>query len=171
MEFTFETQYNAQTMSFMAKALRKTIRKKRNRRSHIFGWIVVVLGVLLLISKGFMIDFRTVITSIAILVILAVLLFEDRINGYVAKKRLLPGTEKAISVFSEDGFVSTTGIGKSEWNYDKIMLIAETADFFVFIFSASHAQLYDKRHLQGGTADDFRRFIEKETGKQVQPVK
>ena len=42
--------------------------------------------------------------------------------------------------------------------------------FFVFVFSASHAQLYDKRSLQGGTADEFRRFIEAATGKTVQPV-
>ena len=126
---------------------------------------------MLLISKGFALDFRTIATSIAILAILIALLFEDRINGYVAKKRLLPGTEKAVAAFSESGFISTTEIGKSEWNYDKIMLIAETAGFFVFIFSASHAQLYDKRHLQGGTVDDFRRFIEAATGKQIQSIK
>ena len=170
MEFTFETQYNTKTMTIMAKALRKTIRKKHSRRSHIFGWIVTILGSFLVI-KNFAFDFRTIITSIAILMILGALLFEDRLNGYIAKKRLLPGTEKAVSVFTENGFISTTDVGKSEWNYDKIMLIAETADFLVFVFSASHAQLYDKRHLQGGTVDDFRRFIEQATGKQVQAIK
>ena len=170
MEFTIETQYNAKTMASMARALRKTIRKKHSRRSHIFGWTVVVLALLLLISHGFSFDFRTISTSIAVLVILTVFLFEDRINGYVAYKRLLPGTEKAVTVFSENSFISTTDIGKSEWTYDKMILIAETADFFVFIFSASHAQLYDKRNIQGGTADDFRRFIETATEKQVQAI-
>ena len=170
MKFTFETQYNTKTMTIMAKALRKTIRKKHSRRSHIFGWIVTILG-LFLVIKNFAFDFRTILTSIAILMIFGALLFEDRLNGYIAKKRSLPGTEKAVSVFSENGFISTTDIGKSEWNYDKIMLIAETADFFVFIFSANHAQLYDKRHLHGGTADDFRQFIERATGKQVQAIK
>ena len=171
MEFTFETQYNAKTMATMARALRKTIRKKHSRRSHIFGWIITVLAVSLLIAGGFSFDFRTVVTMVAVLAILLVLLFEDRINGYVAKKRLLPGTERAVAVFSENGFVSTTEVGKSEWNYDKIMLIAETTDFFIFIFSVSHAQLYDKRRLQGGSVDDFQRFIESMTGKQVQPIK
>lgn len=170
MEFTFETQYNAKTMASMAKALRKTIRKKHSRRSHIFGWIVTVLAALLLISNGFLLNFRTIATSVAILAILTALLFEDRINGYMAKKRLPPGTEKAAAVFSDAGFISQTDLGKSEWHYDKIMILAETADFFVFIFSASHAQLYDKRHLQGGTADDFHRFIEAATGKQVQAI-
>ncbi len=170
MEFTFETKYTAKTMTSMAKALRKTIRKKHSRRSHIFGWVVVALGILLAISNGFILDFRTVVTLIAVLVILIALIFEDKINGYVAKRRLLLGTEKAVTVFTGDSFLSTTDVGKTEWNYDKIKIIAETADFFVFIFSASHAQLYDKKHLQGGTADDFRNFIEEKTGKQVQSV-
>ena len=167
MKFSFETQYNAKTLSVMAKALRKTVRKKRSRRSHIFGWIVVAFSLLLLMSDGF----RSIATWIAVLIVLIALLFEDRLNGYVAKKRLLPGTDAAVAVFSKNGFVSTTDVGKSEWNYDKIIVIAETADFFVFVFSANHAQLYDKRHLQGGTVDDFRRFIESVTGKTVQRIK
>ena len=171
MKFSFETQYNAKTLAVMAKALRKTIRKKHSRRSHIFGWIVVAFALLLLLSDGFVVDFRSVVTLIAVLGVLIALLFEDRLNGYVAKKRLLPGTDASVAVFSENGFVSTTDVGKSEWNYDKIIMIAETADFFVFIFSANHAQLYDKRHLQGGTVDEFRRFIEMATGKTVQRIK
>jgi len=171
MEFIFETQYNAKTMTAMAKALRKTIRKKHSRRSHIFGWIVTALALLLVFSGGFVLDMRTVVTLAAVLAILTVLLFEDRLNGVLAKKRLLPGTEKAVSVFNESGFNTTTEIGRTDWNYEKILIIAETSDFFVFILSANHAQLYDKRSLQGGTAEDFRSFIENATGKAVQTVK
>lgn len=171
MKFTIETQYNAKTMALMAKALRKTVRKKHSRRSRLFGWLVLLLALLLLLSEGFAFDFRTIGTSAAALAILSVLLFEDRINGYVAEKRLLPGTEKAVTVFSENGFISTTDAGKSEWNYDKIMIIAETAGFFVFIFGANHAQLYDKQNLQGGTVDDFRHFIEAAAGKQIELVR
>lgn len=171
MKFIFETQYTAETMASMAKALRKTIRKKHSRRSHIFGWIVFALGVLHVILNGFAFDFRKMITLTTVIVLFIALLLEDRINGYLAKKRLLPGTEKATTVFSETGFVSTTDIGTSEWKYDKIQIIAETTGFFVFIFSAKHAQLYDKHRLQGGTIDDFRSFIEAQTGKQVQMVK
>ena len=170
MEFTFETQYNAKTMALMAKALRKTIRKKRSRRAHIFGWSISILGLLLTVLGGFSLDFHTIITLIAVLVIVITLLFEDKLNGYIAAKKLLPGTEKAVTVFSQGSFRSTTDIGKSEWNYDKITLVAETSDFLVFIFDSSHAQLYDKRHLQGGTIHDFRRFIETATGKRIQPI-
>ena len=146
MEFRFETDYNTETLTVMARALRKTIRRKRNRRSHIFGWIVIAIGLLLVISD-FAFDFSTIVTAIVVMVLFTVLIFEDRINGYVAKKRLLKGTEHAEIVFSENGFTSITEVGKSEWNYDRIMIIAETKGFFIFIFSASHAQLYDKKHL------------------------
>ena len=171
MEFTFQTRYDTRALTVMARALRKTIRKKHSRRSHIFGWIVFALTALLVVSGGLALDRQTVVTAAVALVLLLVLLFEDRINGYIAKKRLLAGTEEAETVFTEEGFVSTTEVGRTEWKYDKILLVAETADFFVFVFSFSHAQLYDKHRLQGGSAEDFRRFIEKAAGKQVQSIK
>ncbi len=171
MEFTVETRYDAKSMACMARALRKTVRKKGSRRSYILGGAVIILALLLLVSRGFTFDVRTAATLFAAVAIAAVLLFEDRINGYAAEKRLLPGTEKAVTVFSEDGFVSVTDVGKSEWKYDKISCIAETDGFFVFVFSTSHAQLYDKRGLRGGSVDEFRRFLETASGKQVQRIK
>ena len=170
MEFTFETEYNAKSLAIMAKALRKTIRKQHSRRSHIFGWIITVPA-LLLIFKNLAFDLRTVVTSAAVLAIVAALLFEDRLNGYFAKRRMLTGTEKAVTVFSENSFLSTTDTGKTEWGYDAIVTVAETTNFFIFIFSASHAQLYDKHRLTGGTAEDFHRFIESATGKPVQHIR
>lgn len=171
MEFTFETRYNPKTMALMARALRKTIRKRHSCRSHIAGWAVVALGLLLATRDGLTWDFRTVVTLAAVALVVAALLFEDRLNGYVAARRLAPGTEKAMALFTEEGFVSTTDLGRSEWKYDKILTVAETGDFFVFIFSASHAQLYDKRQMRGGTPEEFRRFLEERTGKGVQQVR
>ena len=170
MEFTFETEYNTKTMTEMARVLRKTVRKKHSRRSHIFGWLVIILGLeLMLFSENWGVS--TVVTGLAVAAILVVLLFEDRLNGVVAKKRLLPGTERAVTVFSEDGYASETEAGRTQWKYENILFLAETANFFVFLFSPSHAQLYDKTHLQGGTPEDFRRFIEEKAQKQVVQVK
>lgn len=171
MEFTFETHYNTKTMAVMARALRKTVRQKHSRRSHLFGWIVTAMAVLLMTSDGFELNLRSGVTLGVIFAIVMALLFEDQINGYVAKKRMLPGMEKAVSVFTQEGFTSTTGVGKTEWNYDRILLVAETKEFFVFIFSQNHAQLYDKSTLAGGTADDFRAFLESVTGKKVRMVR
>ncbi|MBQ9986819.1 MAG: YcxB family protein [Erysipelotrichales bacterium] len=170
MEYTFETSYTAKTMTLMARALRKTIRKKHSQRSHIFGGIVMLMGILLIFTKDTF-NFQTFLSVLAVLMILVTLLFEDHMNGYIAKKRLLPGTEKATTVFTEEGFMTTTSIGTTNWKYDKILQIAELNDHIVFIFSASHAQLYDKRTLQGGSIEDYRSFIETVTGKRIEYIK
>ncbi len=174
MEFIFETAYNQKALAAMAKGVRKTARKKRTKRSHIFGWIVIALAILLAladIKDGIEFTASRIITLLSALIILIVLLFEDKINGYVARKRLLPGTEKSKVAFTEEGFYSETEAGKSEWNYDRILILAETKDYFIFVFSSSHAQVYDKNNLSGGTVDEFRKFIRERTGKPITSVK
>lgn len=177
MKFTFETEYNQKALSVMAKCIRKTARAKYSKRSHIFGWIVIALAVLLSFTSGdedFTITFKTIITWIVAAVMLIVLLFEDQLNGYFARKRMLKGTEKATATFdtdSPDMYVSETEVGKSEFSYGKIAMIAETERYFVFAFSTSHAQVYDKNSLSGGTVNEFREFITQKTEKMVVKVK
>ncbi len=177
MKYTFETTYNQKTLSVMAKCIRKTVRKSHSKRSHIFGWIILALALLLSFSsgdEGFVITTNKVITWVAALAILIALVFEDKINGYFAKKRLLKGTENATSTFdteNTESFVSETKVGKSEFYYDKILIICETDGYFVFVFSNSHAQIYDKNNLLGATADEFRKFISKVTNKSIITVK
>jgi len=173
MQYTFETLYNQETLSVMAKCLRKTIRKKKSKKSHRFGWIVVIMALLLTFVTGgeeFVIDFRKILTWAAVLAIVLSFLFEDRLNGAIARKRMLKGTEKAISVFNTEDvkvFTSETEIGKSTFSYEKIIHVAETERYFVFVFSENHAQIYDKSNLSGGTAAEFRSFISAVTKKEV----
>ena len=73
MEFKFKTAYNQEATTIMAKALRKTIRKRRSRRSHIFGVIVIVIALLFSLPLGnenFVIDFKTIITWLVALILL-----------------------------------------------------------------------------------------------------
>ena len=98
------------------------------------------------------------------------LLFEDKINGYVARKRMLPGLDKAVVTFHEDCYCSETEIGKSELKYNKIIMLAETADYFVFVFSQSHAQVYNKHSITGGTLEEFREFIKGVTEREIQVI-
>lgn len=172
--FTFETTYNQKAMTTMARTLRKTVRKKHSRRSHIFGWIITVLAVLLVLPIGereVVFNFRTVITWAVIVIIVATLLFEDWINGYIARKRMLPGTAFALCTFGEDDYVSETKAGKTEWKYENIETIAETKNYFVFLFGKNHAQVYDKSSLQGGSIEEFRTFLMKKTEKEIWSVK
>ena len=50
MGIQFETDYNMETLTAMAKGLRKTVRRKRSRRVHIFAAVVLVLGILTILA-------------------------------------------------------------------------------------------------------------------------
>lgn len=174
MEFTFNTVYDQRAVVDMSRVLRKTLRKKRDRRARIFGWVVLGLGVLTLIPLGeetFTLDFGTVTTMIAMLVVLVTLLFEDQIDSWVARKQILRGADQITSVFREESFLSDCEAGKTERRYDSIDMLAETQRYFVFLFRPRHALLYDKESLTGGTVEQFRTFITEKTGKSMQMVK
>ena len=173
MEFKCETAYNQEALSIMAKVIRKTARRKRSKRSHIFGVIVIVLALLFTLPLGnqaFVIDFKTIITWIVVAILIFTLIFEDKINGYVARKRMMPGLAKATVTFREEGYHSETEVGSSDFKYSTIAMLAETTDYFVFIFGPSHAQIYSKKSITGGTVEEFRAFISNATGKEVQTV-
>ena len=174
MEFIIETIYNQESITAMAEALRKTVRKKRNKRTHIMGWIIVLLAIFLVVpEKGeeFAIETNMIVTWIVVLIMVLTLLFEDKINAYIAKKRMIKGTEKAVTVFNEENYISTTDMGKTEWHYKNILQIAETKEYFVFIFDNSHAQIYDKNKFTKGSVEEFRTFICEKTGKEIQDIK
>ena len=171
MGIQFETDYNMETLTAMAKGLRKTVRKKRSRRVHIFAAVVLILGLLTILATvagGEPLGASGVVT---LLVVILVSLFEDRLNAWFAKKRLLPGTEHAAATFEEDGYVSATGVTESRFSYAQIVAVAETARYFVFALSSHHTQAYDKRTIRGGSVEDFRAFIAEKTGKLVENIK
>ena len=169
MEFLFETDYSSKALTAMAKAVRKTVRKKKSRRSHIFGWIVLILALLLALPLGEDASFeaRDIVTLAVSVILLLVLIFEDRLNGFIAGKRMLPGMKKNSAVFTEENYTTSNEMGKTEWFYDKVDALAENAEYFVFVFGSNHAQVYAKSGISGGTADEFRSFITEKTGKTV----
>lgn len=84
---------------------------------------------------------------------------------------MLAGMDKATTVFCDESYTTSTSIGKTEFPYDRnIDLLAETKDYFVFVFDKNHAQVYDKRGLSGGTIEEFRGFITEKTGKAITSV-
>ncbi len=173
MEIKFETAYDKNALTIMAKVLRKTARKKRSRRSRVFGVIVVILAILLALPLGddpVVFDFKTVVTWLVVAVLVLVLLFEDRINGYIARKRMLPGLHKSNAVFTEECYRSETALGSSQFMYENITALAETNDYFVFLFGKNHAQIYDKKSISGGSVEEFREFISRITGKEIEKV-
>lgn len=174
MEFRFETNYDQKGLTALARALRKTIRKKHSRRSHIFGWCVVALAVLLLAAErtlGGPWALRDTLNLVVAVILIAVLLTEDQVNAFFAKKKLLPGTSSARSVFTEESYTSATEAAVTEFHYETVLEVCETAAYFVLLFSEQHGQIYDKSTLSGGTAEEFRTFITEKTGKPIVSIK
>ena len=173
MNVTFQTVYDRKALRTMARALRKTVRKKHSRRSHVFGWIVAALGLLLSLlpgEDGFAVTGKAVLTWLIVAVIVVTLIWEDRINAYFAGKRALPGTLCTTTTFDEEGYTSTNTAGETRWKYENIQLVAETAEYFAFVLNANHAQVYQKESMTGGTANEFRAFLEEKLGKPVEQI-
>ncbi len=168
--YTIETQYDLKAMTAMGKALRKTIRKKHSKRSHFLGFFAVVLGVLLLLANGFS-GIRSIFTLLAVFVIVLALIFEDSLNGYVAQKRGLPSMDHVVTTFQEENYHSVTKIAESTFFYESILRFVRCGEYFVFVFSPNHGQVYDIKTLTGGSADDFAAFIEKKTKITLENVK
>lgn len=174
MEFRFETNYDQKGLTALARALRKTIRKKHSRRSHIFGWCVVALTVLLLAAErtlGGPWALRDTLNLAVAVILIAVLITEDQVNAFFAKKKLLPGTSSARSVFTEESYTSATEAAVTEFHYETVLEVCETAAYFVLLFSKQHGQIYDKSTLSGGTVEEFRTFITEKTGKPIVSIK
>jgi len=67
MEYIFETKYDQKGISVMAEALRKTIRKKRSKRTYIWMILIIALVVILSVPKNneeFVITFNLVILGL-----------------------------------------------------------------------------------------------------------
>ena len=171
MKFTVETTYDQKTMTALARVLRKTLRAKRNKRTHIFGWLLIIVTLLLMWAQDFILNAQSVVTMVAMVVMAATLLWEDHINGYTARKRLLKGLDKSLTSFSEDGYESVTAVGKTQWTYNVVDRIVKHGEYVVFVFDKNHGQVYDLQNLSGGTVDEFQHFLTKKTGKNIEILK
>ena len=99
MTFEIHSDITNRSMTVAARAMRKALRRKRSIIWAIFGWTVFFINALLLIpfdGEPFALDVRTVTSLLVEVMLLSVLLFQDRFNGMIARKNALAGT-KAVS--------------------------------------------------------------------------
>ena len=173
MEFHFTTVYDRACLTAMAKALRKTVRRRHSRRTNLFGCLLIAFVLLMwlpIVTGRRSADFGDIVSLIAIIFVAVVLWKEDRLNAMLAAKRMLPTSRKVEATFTETGYRSVTAAATTEWNYENISLaaICDVGDYVVFALNKTLAQAYDKRSLTGGSIDEFYRFIEEKTGKTVE---
>ena len=175
MEFHFATVYDQACLTAMAKALRKTVRRRRSRRTHLFGFLLIAFVLFLwlpIVTGRRSADFGDMISLIAIIFVAVVLWKEDSLNALLAGKRMLPSSRRAEATFTDSGYRNVTEAAVTEWSYENIPLaaICDAGDYIVFALNKTFAQAYDKRTLTGGCVEEFCAFIEEKTGKTVEKI-
>ena len=107
MTFEIHSDITNLSMTIAARAMRKVLQRKRSILWAIFGWSVFFINALLLIpfdGESFSLDVRTLTSLLAEVMLLSVLLFQDRFNGMIARKNTLAGTKEYHVAFGEDSY-------------------------------------------------------------------
>ena len=94
----------------------------------------------------------------------------DAINGYFSKRKSLPGTDFADTIFYPDYYLVKTTAAESKWQYDKILALAETREYLLLVMGMNHAMAIDKAALEGGSISEFCCFIEEKSGRKIQSI-
>lgn len=174
MTFEIHSDITNRSMTIAARAMRKVLRRKRSILWAIFGWSVFLFNALLLIpfdGEPFTLDVRTVTSLLVEVMLLSVLLFQDRFNGMIACKNTLVGTKEYHVAFGEDSYTVVTAVTTSTFRYELIDALAESQDYIILLMKKRYAQPLDKRTLSGGTVEELKRFLEEKTGKTFRRVK
>ena len=174
MTFEIRSDITNRSMTIASRAMRKVLRRKRSIIWAIFGWSVFLFNALLLIpfdGEPFTLDARTVISLLVEVMLLSVLLFQDRFNGMIACKNTLAGTKDYHIAFGEESYTVVTEVTTSTFRYELIDALAESQEYIILLMKKRYAQPLDKRTLTGGTVEEFKRFLEKKTGKTFRRVK
>ena len=174
MTFDVHSDITNRSMTVASRAMRKVLRRKRSILWAIFGWSVFFINALLLIpfdGESFTLDASTMISLLAEVMLLSVLLFQDRFNGMIARKNALGAQKEYHVAFGEDSYTVVTGATTSTFHYELIDALAESQDYIILLMKKRYAQPLDKRTLTGGTVEEFKRFLEEKTGKTFRRVK
>ena len=174
MTFEIRSDITNRSMAIASRAMRRVLRRKRSIIWAIFDWSVFFINALLLIpfdGEPFTLDVTTVTALLAEVMLLSVLLFQDRFIGMIARKNTLAGTKEYHVAFGEDSYTVVAAVTTSTFRYELIDALAESQDYIIFLMKKRYAQPLDKRTLIGGTVEEFKRFLEEKTGKDFRRVK
>ncbi len=170
--FEIEQTYDHAALTALCRASRKTVRRWIGVLRGVV-WGIFVLGSLLmlyLLLQGLVgAEDWTLIASLVVL--LAFLLFEDRLNAWVARRNMIPGTAHSVTVFEDGAYTVTTDATATRWEYTNVTALCETERYFFFFLGKRHGQIFDKQGFRRGSAGAFREFVEEKTGKTFQKIK
>jgi hypothetical protein len=169
MEFTFDLNYDLKAMTAMAKAIRVGLQEEQNKKSKIIGWGFVALTVLILLFSSTF-GWMQIAASIIIALFAAYLIWQDQVNAYFAMKKLPEKMRTGRWLFRDDGYFSDTEAGESDYSYKNIFMMVESQGYMILVFHEGRAHIIDLSTIQGGTAQDFRRLLRRETSLTIQEV-
>ena len=169
MEFTFDLNYDLKAMTAMAKAIRVGLQEEQNKKSKIIGWGFVALTVLILLFSSTF-GWMQIAATIIIALFAAYLIWQDQVNAYFAMKKLPEKMRTGRWLFRDDGYFSDTEAGESDYSYKNIFMMVESQGYMILVFHEGRAHIIDLSTIQGGTAQDFRRLLRRETSLTIQEV-
>ena len=171
MTFEIHSNITNRSMTVAARAMRRVLWRKRSIIWAIFGWSVFFINALLLIpfdGEPFSLDVRTVTSLLVDVMMLSVLLFQDRFNGMIARKNALAGTKEYHVAFGEDSYTVVTAATPSTFRYELIDALAESQDYIIFLMKNAMRSLWTSVLLPAGrwrNSNDFlRRRPERRSG-------
>lgn len=167
MEFTFEMNYDLKAMTAMAKAIRVGLQEEQAKKSNLIGWIFVALTLLILLfSEKF--GWVQILACVLVACFAAYLIWQDKVNGYLAMKKLPAKMRTGKWLFREDGYFSDTEAGESDYSYKNIFMMVESQGYMILVFHEGRAHIIDLATIQGGTAADFRKLLRRQTSLTIQ---
>ena len=169
MEFTFDLNYDLKAMTAMARAIRVGLQEEQNKKSKIIGWGFVALTVLILLFSSTF-GWMHIAACILITLFAAYLIWQDQVNAYFAMKKLPEKMRTGRWLFRDDGYFSDTEAGESDYSYKNIFMMVESQGYMILVFHEGRAHIIDLSTIQGGTAQDFRRLLRRETSLTIQEV-
>lgn len=170
MEFTFDSTYDKKMLITAARVVRKTTQKTKCMIMNIVYWILITLYAILA-ALHFVQRINIAIGVLWIIIclcLLSVLIFQDRFAAFRMGKTILPHQSRQRVTFTDSGCTAETEISSLQYTYDMIVRIAETEEYFVLMLSKVHVMPLLKSSISGGSVEDFRGFITRSTGKQIE---
>ena len=171
--FTVEQTYDIHTMTALNRAARKVVRRWYNLLRAVV-WLLLILSagtMLFSICFGIFDLPDDWIFPTSCVLMLAFLIFEDKLNGRISLRSLLPGTAHSTTVFTDEAYTVTTETTVTEYRYENITKVCETGDYFIFFLGKKHGQCFDKRGFTRGDPAAFRVWLGQKTGLTFQIIK
>ncbi len=164
-----EQTYDLASLTVLCRAARKKIHRWMFVL-RIVCWIILASGAALCALLAALGGMPEPWMIVVLVLLLALMLLEDRLNAWIALRSMVPGTAHSVTAFTDEVYTVTTDTTETKYRYENITGLCETERYFVLFLGDRHGQVFDKRGLRFGTPDDLRALLARRTGLPVQMV-